>query len=89
MGVLFVGGAAEDGGRIAGMFGTALGPAGAAGSDGATGAGGGCGTVFGVDGLNVGFCGGTGGVTGCARTGPIAKAAIAAASETAAQNTVA
>lgn len=85
-GVVSGGGVGVGAGIIAGMSGTALGPAGEVGSDGATGAGAGCGTTFGVEGLNVGFGGGTGGVTGCARVWPAAKARIIAASD-AAQNT--
>ena len=59
---------------------------GAEGTPGETGATGGCATVFGVDGLKVGAGSVIGGVTGCARTWPMAKAAIAAESETAAKS---
>jgi hypothetical protein len=60
------------------------------GDDGATGVYGACGTVFGLDGLKVGAGCGIGVVgAGCARTAPVAKAAIIAASETPAKSAAA
>jgi hypothetical protein len=61
-------------------------PEGPEGTPGDTGATGGCATVFGVDGLKVGGGCVMGGVTGCARAWPMAKAAIVAVSETAAKS---
>ncbi len=62
-------------------------PEGAVGETGTYGA---CGAVFGVDGLNVGGGGGGTGLTGCcARASPMAKAAIIAVSETAANSAAA
>jgi hypothetical protein len=56
------------------------------GGAGETGTYGACGTVFGVDGLNVGGGGGGTGLTVCcARASTMAKAAISAASKTAAK----
>jgi hypothetical protein len=72
---------------MAGSPGTEVAPGRPPGAAGATGASGGCTTVFGVEGLNVGLGGGTGGVTGCARVWPgteaSAKAKTIAASEAA------
>jgi hypothetical protein len=53
---------------------------------GETGASGACGTVLGVDGLKVGGGGAGTGLTVCAWAWPMAKAAIVAASETAAKS---
>jgi hypothetical protein len=53
---------------------------------GKTGASGACGTVLGLDGLKTGGGGGGTGLTVCARAWPMAKAAIIAASETAAKS---
>jgi hypothetical protein len=56
---------------------------------GETGASGVCGTVLGLDGLKVGGAGGGTGLTVCARAWPIAKAAIVAATKTAAKSAAA
>jgi hypothetical protein len=61
----------------------------ALGGAGETGASGVCGTVLGGDGLKVGGGGGGTGLTVCARAWPIAKAAIIAASATAAKSAAA
>jgi hypothetical protein len=73
-------------GPIAGEAGAGAAPGRLLGGVGATGASGACGTVPGVDGLNVGGGGAGTGLTVCAWAGPTAKAAIVAASETAANS---
>jgi hypothetical protein len=77
------------GGSIAGKAGGGAVPDGPLGSVGETGTSGGGGTTLGLDGLKVGGGGGGMGLTVCARAWPIAKAAIIAASKTAAKGAAA
>jgi hypothetical protein len=69
---------------MSGVLGAGAEPGRPPGAVGATGVYGACGTVAGGDGLKTGGGGGGTGLTICARATPIAKAAIIAASETAA-----
>jgi hypothetical protein len=71
---------------MAGEAGAGAKPDGPLGGIGATGTSGACGTVLGLDGLKTGGGGGGTGMTVCARAWPMAKAAIIAASETAAKS---
>jgi hypothetical protein len=86
---LVVGGFSVCGDSIAGVPGAAGVEPRPLGADGEIGTYGACGTVFGVDGLKVGGGGGGTGLTVCARAWPMAKAAIVAASETAAKSATA
>jgi hypothetical protein len=74
------------GGSMAGEAGAGAKPDGPLGGIGETGASGACGTVLGLDGLKTGGGGGGTGMTVCARAWPMAKAAIIAASKTAAKS---
>ena len=71
---------------MAGEAGAGAGPDRPVGGVGETGASGACGTVLGLDGLKTGGGGGGTGLTVCARAGPMAKATIIAASDTAAKS---